>query len=136
VLDLLRLVAGLCDQRRPALTNGARAMDARWRRDQDAPVAQRSRVTLAPDGSEYEITVERAPRLGLFQAGLWRWWNTLRGDETWWVTVAGDRWAWRLLGERFESEYAAELRAEDLARAIAAGEVDYAGPAWRRRWGS
>jgi hypothetical protein len=96
-------------------------------------VAARSRLVQSPDGQPYEIVVEQAPRVGFFQAGPWRWRNTLTGSRSWWVTVSGDQWAWPLVRERCVSEWKAEDRATQLERLIAAGEISLERPAWRRR---
>ena len=81
------------------------------------------RVT-APDGVEYEITVEPAPKvkLGAWLHGPWRWWSTITRDTSWWVTVQSSAAGWPVLRERYADGQEAARRVDALDRAIRDGQ--------------
>ena len=62
-----------------------------------------SRVVEGPDGAEYLIKVENAPRIGLFLATPIRWLNTLRDDKSWHVTVESETRRRPGLSERYDN---------------------------------
>jgi hypothetical protein len=97
------------------------------------PVVRRVSLTRAPDGVEYEVVVERAPRVGVWMTGPVTVWNTLTQSRDWWVSVGGDTWPWRVVRERCGTQAEAERRGDELERLIRSGELRAVRPAWRRR---
>jgi hypothetical protein len=77
---------------------------------------------LAPDGVEYEITVERAPKVGLWLHGPWRWWSTVTRDSSWWLTVESAAVGRPVIRERYRTPEAARGRSDSLSEAIRSGE--------------
>ena len=91
---------------------------------------------LAPDGVEYEITVEPAPKVGLWLHGPWRWLSTVTRDSTWWLTVEWAAVGWPVIRERYRTSEAARDRSDFLSEAIRSGEwAAPKRPPARRRWG-
>lgn len=103
----------------------------------EASDADRLRMPLlvtAPDGFEYEIRLDRSPRLGLWINGPWRWWNTVRNDQSWWLTVTSSVSQLPLIRESLPSQTQASVRAEALIKAIRSGDWHPPSkPAIRRR---
>ena len=76
---------------------------------------------VAPDGVEYLITVEPAPKLGGWLNGPWRWWSTLTRDSSWWLTVESSAVGWPVLRRRYRSADDAAKGCARLCQAIARG---------------
>jgi hypothetical protein len=80
-----------------------------------------SRV-VAPNGDEFLIRVEGAPRLGLFIATPARWLNTLRGDRSWRLSVEEATKLRPILREKFAELEDANERRSELEGLIERGE--------------
>jgi hypothetical protein len=85
------------------------------------------------DGTNYGVTIERAPRVKWWVSTPQRLWNTVTRNKSWWLTVHNERYAWPVLRESFQSEHQAEARLLELEREIGSGAVRLEFPAWRRR---
>jgi hypothetical protein len=82
----------------------------------------KSVLVVGADGVEYQITLQPAPKVGLWMSGPWRWWSTITRDTSWWLTVGSSAVGWPVLRERYRAEDEASRRSGELSRAIRAGE--------------
>lgn len=85
------------------------------------------------DGTNYGLTIERAPRVKWWVSTPQRLWNTITRNESWWLTVHNERYVWPVLRESFHSEQQAAARLLELEREISSGGVRLESPVWRRR---
>ncbi len=93
----------------------------------------RVKIVRSPDGSEYEVTMEPAPRIKWWVSTPSRWWNTITRSKSWWLTVRNDRYQWPLVRESFRTEGEAEARSRQLVAQLKVGSLRLEKPAFRRR---